>query len=217
MSFISAKDMNMLLIAMVVVLYAVAALNYKKQAQNWKTSERVYMNAQKRLQEEKALIAATQEWASEYEQMRNLMPIFPYDKKVDTHWLSIMGTTAKRNKMTLSRQQASKELEVGDVYELPIDCKDWEGSLESLVGFLHDLHKEGAMLDVRQLFIRPSNKPGILRGTFMLYCAYMRGDVTDNDEVEKPKAEVGAELTAENTENTENTVEVEKEKIASPN
>lgn len=32
------------------------------------------------------------------------------------------------------------------------------------------------MLDVRQLFIRPANRPGYLKGTFTLYCAYMRGD-----------------------------------------
>jgi len=176
MSAVSSREKNMMLIAMVAILYGVAALCYKKQAQNWKVAQRVYVTAQKKLQEENALIAAKDEWTAKYAQMRDLMPVFPYEKDVDTHWLNIMDSAATRNGLTIARRQTSKEVEVGDVYELPIDCKDWEGTLESLVKFLYDLHQEGAMLDVRQLYIRPSNKPGLLKGTFTLYCAYMRGE-----------------------------------------
>lgn len=166
----------MLLVAVTLVLYAFAALSAKKQIANWKVAQRVYATAQKKLQEENALIAARDEWTARYDKVRELMPIFPREKDVDTHWLNVMDSAATRNGLAIARRQTSKETQVGDVYELPIDCKDWEGSLESLVKFLYDLNKEGAMLDVRQLFARPSNKPGFLKGTFTLYCAYMRGD-----------------------------------------
>lgn len=177
MSAVSSREKNMLLITVVVVLYGAAGLSFKKQVANWKAEQKVYATAQKKLKEEKALIAARGEWAARYEEVRDLMPVFPYDKDVDTHWLNIMDSAATRNGLTISRRQTNKEAEVGDVYELPIDCKDWEGSLEALVKFLYDLNKEGAMLDMRQLYVRPSNKPGYLKGTFTLYCAYMRGDV----------------------------------------
>ena len=177
MSAVSFKEKNMLMITVVVVLYALAALCFKKQLANWKTEQKVYAAAQKKLQEENALIAAKDDWTKKYEQMRDLMPVFPRDKDVDTHWLNLMDSTATRNGFSISRRQTNKEAEVGDVFELPIDCKDWEGTLESLVQFLYDLNKEGAMLDVRQLFIRPAAKQGYLKGTFTLYCAYMRGDV----------------------------------------
>lgn len=176
MSAVSSRDKNMLVITVVVVLYAFAALSFKKQLANWKAAQRTYVTAQKKLQEESALIAARGEWSAKYEQMRDLMPVFPRDKDVDTHWLNIMDSAATRNGFGIARRQTIKEAEVGDVYELPIDCKDWEGTLESLVKFLYDLNSEGAMLDVRQLFVRPSSKPGYLKGTFTLYCAYMRGD-----------------------------------------
>ncbi len=189
MSAVSSREKNMLMIAVVAVLYAVGALCFKKQSANWKTEQRVCANAQKKLLEENALIAAKDEWAEKYEQMRNLMPVFPNDKDVDTHWLNIMDSAATRNGFTIARRQTSKEVEIGDVYELPIDCKDWEGTLESLVKFMYDLHKEGAMLDVRQLFIRPANKPGFLKGTFTLYCAYMRGKEA-KAEAGKPKTPV---------------------------
>ena len=188
MSTISPKEQNMLLVTVVIVLYAFAAFSVKKQLANWKASERVYVTAQKKLQEEKSLIAARDEWAARYDEVRELMPVFPREKDVDTHWLNVMDTAASTNGLTIARRQTNKEAEVGDVFELPIDCKDWEGSLESLVKFLYALNQEGAMLDVRQLYVRPSNKPGYLKGSFTLYCAYMRGKVEKLAAPAKPAA-----------------------------
>ena len=192
----------MLMITVVIVLYAFAALCFKKQLANWKAGQKTYAAARVKLGEENALIAAKGEWTAKYEQLRDLMPVFPYDKDVDTHWLNVMDSVATRYGFSISRRQTNKEVEVGDVYELPIDCKDWEGTLESLVQFLYDLNKEGAMLDVRQLYIRPSNKPGYLKGTFTLYCAYMRGKVekgpapaTKPSETEEPAAAVAVPAT----------------------
>jgi Tfp pilus assembly protein PilO len=191
MSTVTSREKTMLLVAVVAVLYAAAALSYKKQAANWKSSERLYRSAQKKVQEERALIAARDEWLARYEQMRGLMPVFPYDQDVDTHWLNIMDAAATRNGLTIARRQTGKEVEVGDVFELPIECKGWEGTLEALVKFLYDLQGEGAMLDVRQLFIQPvSGRPGYLRGTFTLTCAYMRGEESSKvQKVESPKVE----------------------------
>jgi len=177
MSTISSKEKNMLLIGAVVVLYGIAAVCYKTQMPNWKKEQKIYQSAEKKLQDERALIAARETWKDEYETVRELMPVFPYDKDVDTHWLRIIGAVASEKGLgTPQNFQPSKEAEVGDVYELPIDCKTWEGSLDSLVTFLYELGtQENAMMDVRKLFIQTvNNKPGTLRGSFTLYSAYMR-------------------------------------------
>jgi hypothetical protein len=177
MSAVSFREKNLLIIVAVLALYALAALSYKKQMENWRTARQIYENAQKKLQEEKDLIAVRNDWNKRYEQMQSLMPVFPEEKDVDTHWLNTMEALAEKNNLTISRRQAGEEVSTaGDVFELPIECKDWEGTLESLVKFLYDLHLEGAMLDVRNMFIRPSSKAGYLKGTFSLYCAYMRGE-----------------------------------------
>ena len=68
-----------------------------------------------------------------------------------------------------------------------VECKEWEGSLESLVKFLYAVHAEGAMLDVRKLFIRPGSSAAGkaatgLRGSFTLFCAYLRSDSNPNPE-----------------------------------
>ena len=189
MSTVTAKEKNMLMVIIVLVLYAVAALCFRKQQTKWKTHGNVLRNARKKYAQECALIDASNEWDDKYKTMCSLMPVFLYDKDVATHWLNTMDTVASEHKLVISRRQIGKEEEVGDVFELPVECKNWEGSLESLVGFLYGLHKEGAMLDVRQLFVKPSSNPGYLKGTFSLNCAYMRGDVVEEDSVFEPSAE----------------------------
>lgn len=176
MSSVSSREKNMLMVAGVLLLYAFGALIYKNKIEDWKIAKRGYQNAIKKYDEERALIQARNKWAERCENLSSLMPVFPYERNVDTYWLNTMDSVATKNNLTITRRQASKEELVGDVYELPVDCKDWEGTLESLVTFLYDLNKEGAMLDVRQIFIRPSPRAGFLKGSFTLYCAYMRGD-----------------------------------------
>lgn len=216
MSAITPKEKNMLMITAALALYAVAALMYRKQSQEWRTTSRTYAAARKKVEDEQTLIANTELWKTRYARMRELMPVFPYERAVDTHWLNIMDSAAQRNGLTISRRQAAKEVEVGDVYELPIECKDWEGTLESLVRFLYDLNKEGAMLDVRQLFVRPSNRPGFLKGTFTLYCAYMRSDdapATTPAAAEEPRtAEKDAGEAAGSAESAERATDGSEEK-----
>jgi Tfp pilus assembly protein PilO len=177
MSTLSFKEKNLLLILGVVLLYGVAALSYKPKMTSLNIAKRNYEREAKKLQEERALIAARNDWTQRYETMRSMMPPFPYERDVVTYWLSMMDAAASRQGLTISNRQANKEVEVGDVYELPIDCSSWEGTLEQLVKFLYDLDQKGAMLDMRQLTIRTSTKQGFLKGSFTLYCAYMRGDV----------------------------------------
>jgi hypothetical protein len=175
MSTVSSREKNMLLVTVVLVLYAAAALTFKKQVANWKAAERVYQTAKKKFHDEESLIAARAEWTAKYDKLCDLMPVFPQGKDIGTHWLNVMDQAAARNGFAISRLQQSEEAEVGDVYELPIVCSDWEAPLEGLVKFLYDLNQQGAMLDVRQLIVR-QGKPGYLKGSFALYCAYMRGD-----------------------------------------
>ena len=107
--------------------------------------------------------------------VRDLMKIFPADKQVDTYWLGVMDDAAAGNKLNILKRQVGGEQLVGDVYELAIDCKDWEGTLDALVHFLYSLESTGVMLDMRQMFIRPNPADHAhLKGSFVLYCAYMR-------------------------------------------
>ena len=105
------------------------------------------------------------------------MPIFEAGKNTDTTWLAKMDEIAAKNFIQISNRQAGTEVEAGEVLELPIEVKNWEGALESLVHFIYELENSGAgMFDVRAISFKPSGKKGYLKGSFTLTCAYMRGD-----------------------------------------
>ena len=60
---------------------------------NWKAAERIYRSAQKKSE-------GAHDWPRRWSavaQMRDLMPVFPYEQDVDTYWLNVMDAAASRN------------------------------------------------------------------------------------------------------------------------
>ena len=185
---ISKREKALLVGTIIFFLYAFLGLTLRKRITEFKDLRRDQQNRQKIYDQYLALIDQRETWHKTYREKSNLMPVFGMDRQVDTYWLGVLDRLATKNNLTIVRRQTGEEKQEGDVYELAIDCKEWEGSLESLVGFLYDVHSEGAMLDVRRLFIRPaSGKSGAgLRGNFTLYCAYMRGETETSETGEQP-------------------------------
>lgn len=129
---------------------------------------------------ERVLIELGPQWRARYDQVRDQMPVFEPGRQVDTFWLSRMDALADQFGVRIIRRQVGREELVGDVYEFSIECREWEGTLDAFVHFMHAMQTEGAMLDVRDLLIRPHpSVPGLLRGSFTLFCAYMRGTPVD--------------------------------------
>ena len=182
----SMKDKAVLAIGGMTLLYAAAGFLWFKaltdKGSDWNKSQRAYAESVKKYQRERALIAKRAFWEDSYEEEREKMPMFPEGEKVGEHWLERMDEIANQNNMAISTRAAGKEEEVGDVYELPVEVKSWEGALEPLVNFLYALeHAEEAMFDIKAIDIRPSSHKGYLRGQFTLTCAYMRGDVEEGN------------------------------------
>ena len=177
---VSEREKVLAIATVVVLLYAVLFMFYNKQ--KVKIAQlRAQRGEREALYEEyKGLIAQNQMWGEAYAKDAGLMPVFEPDRKVETYWLGVLDRLATTNGLSIIRRQVGEERQEGDVYEIAIECKEWEGSLESLVKFLYDVHAEGAMLDVRKLFIRPAASGGKatagLRGSFTLFCAYLRSD-----------------------------------------
>ncbi len=174
---ISEHEKRMLIITVVFMLFAVVAFKMRPQIDKYKAAKQEVISSQSILNEYKELISQKATWESVYDEKADLMPIFDAKQDQRTYWNRTLNDIAATNNITLIQLDIGEEKLVGDVYELPIECKQWEGELPALISFLHALHSEGAMLDVRKLTIRPgSNKSAHLRGTFTLYCAYMRSE-----------------------------------------
>ena len=172
---VTGREKAMAAITGMVILYGVLGLLAKGRIERWQSQRDEYRQTTQRIALERTLIAQRALWESRYAGMKDLMPVFPADQPVDTHWLAVMDKAATKNGLNIAKRQVGAEKLVGDVYEIAIECKEWDGTLDALVHFLYDLESAGVMLDVRQMFIRPSPADrSHLRGSFALFCAYMR-------------------------------------------
>ena len=176
MSALSKNDQKLLILFAITVALGSLGIWYPKAKKQWTAKHAEWQRQEMRLQRERAIIALRPEIEARYADLRDRMPIFPEGKSVDTYWLPIMDNTAAANNVNIAQRAIGGEENLGDVTELTLECRDWEGRLDSLVWFLYDLEtRKDAMMDVRALTIKPNaKKPGILQGSFTLNCAYMR-------------------------------------------
>ena len=179
---VSSHEKALAGIVVMAVLYAVLilVLGDRMTPAYWAQRNAARRALSDQRSEQRALISQKDEWNRQYSQLRGMMPVFDEGRRVDTYWLGVMDKVATRHGVSIVKRQIGDEQLTGDAYEMPISCKDWEASLDSLVRFLYDLHAEGAMLDIRQMYLKPvPSNPGSLRGDFTLYCAYLRGEGDD--------------------------------------
>lgn len=171
---ISAREATLGLLTVGTALFAATGMMAGGKIQEWKTTVNELENTRKTIESSRRLLGQKQKWAGQFNQLRGMLPRYPADKKnIDTEWLRKMDAIAARHGLRITRREVREEKKMGDVYELPIECRDWEGSLEAIKDFLVDLEAEGAMLDMRQLMIKPKSH-NVLRGRFSLFCAYTK-------------------------------------------
>lgn len=163
----------------VVVLYAIAVGFWFFSSESaWKKAAKQYDRACQTFEKEERLIAQRYKWNEAYEAEKAAMPLFAAGQATDTTWLRKVEEIARTNNVLITQSSYGKEIEAGDVLELPIEVRNLEASLESLVKFMHALENttEG-MFDIREISIQPNkSKKGYLKGSMSITCAYMRGE-----------------------------------------
>lgn len=170
------REKALMAVAGVVAMYAIAVVMWFVSTEAaWKKAAKNYAKAKDTYQKEVKLIGEKRKWSEAYEVEKAQMPTFEDGKATDTTWRRRLDEIAERNLVIISSAQTGQEVEAGDVLELPIDVRSWEGCLETLVRMMHELENTtNGMFDVTQLNFKPSSKKGYLRGSFILNCAYMR-------------------------------------------
>ena len=170
------KEKAMMAVVAVVVLYAVAVGVWFFSAESaWKRAAKAYSRECDRYEQEEKLISEKRKWNELNDREKAAMPTFEAGKATDTVWLRKVEDLARTNLVLITSIDSGKEVEAGDVLELPIEVKSWEGSLEALVKFMHALENStDGMFDVKEISLKPSQKKGYLRGSLSITCAYMR-------------------------------------------
>lgn len=169
---LAPRETLLALATLAVALFAITGLVAKPWIQRWTEIRDTRESLRKVMESDRELLARKDVLAKQYAEVKDMMPSFPAEKKMDVHWMEIMDGLAARNGVKIMKRQAGEEKKQGDVYELPVECKEWEGTLEGVIHFLFDMQNQGAMLDVRQVRMKPQGK--VFKGFFTLYCAYMR-------------------------------------------
>jgi len=157
----------------VVALFGVSAIVAKPTFDRWVEMRRDRATILQQIEKDKVMAGKRGEWSTRFDEISKVLPPFSADKKMDVHWGAIMDSQASKNGVVISKRRVGEEKKVGDLYEMSIDCQDCEGTLDAMMRFLFDLQQQGAMLDVRQLLLKPKSAT-VLRGRFTLYCAYTR-------------------------------------------
>lgn len=178
---VSPREIVLAVITVGVILVGSTYFAGRPQVDKWRELRELQADAREAIALDERLIAGSSNWEAELEKLREVLPVFPHDQEMGIHWMSRMDAMAAKRGVTISRRQAGEEDALGDVYEVPIEAKEWEGDLDSMVRFLFDLQSAGGMLDVRQLLVKPKGK-GVLRGRFTLYCAYIKNAPGTADE-----------------------------------
>ena len=166
-------------IVVMAVLYAAAVgVWFLTVRTSWKKAAQGYETACKAYAAEEALIDQGDMWAERYKTARDQMHMFTEaeSKHIDTTWIEIVSRLAEENFVRVTDMNANNKADVDDeVHILPITGIRFEASLEAVVRFMYalDTSTEG-VFNVRDLTLDPiNNKPGYLKGTCEISCAYM--------------------------------------------
>lgn len=170
---LSPRESILAVVMVMAILSGGTFIVLKPKVTEWKEFRRQRLVAVTAVAKERRLLASRGEWETRYAELKKMLPEFGPEKQMDVHWLTAIEAAAAKHGVVISKRQAGEEKKMGDVFELPVECKELEGSLTALVGFLFDLQNQGAMLDVRQILLRPKELD-VLRGRLTVYCAYTR-------------------------------------------
>ncbi len=170
------RDKRLLGIFVVVLLVGVLGMWFPKAKKAWTKQEIAVAKLEGQLKQERMVIQQRASVEEQYETLRAQIPVFPADKDVVTYWWSMVDNIATANGVNIATRSAGREMVNGEVIELTLECRDWSANLESLVNFLYDIEtRSQTMMDVRSITVTQDNKkPGLLKGTFTINCAYMR-------------------------------------------
>jgi len=170
---ISARESLLGLITVSVLLFAGTGILGRSKIEDLKGLRSEQVEVRSSIERNKKLVGQEEKWSERMDKFQNKMPRFPLNKRMDVYWSNEVEKKANAHGLKILRHEVGSEHQEGPIYELPIECRDWEGSLDALVHFLFDLQSKGAMLDVRYLRVKPKDKT-IRKGRFSIYCAYMR-------------------------------------------
>jgi hypothetical protein len=133
---------------------------------------------QREMQLNQKIIERQGSWTNRLAELQSQLPVYEPNISVDGIIQNHIGSIASKTGLNITDTRSDPEKQVGNLFELSIKC-DWQGRLEAVVHFLHQVNEQGLRYDIRDLSIRPDTKnPDILHGDMTIDCAFRRSGET---------------------------------------
>jgi hypothetical protein len=173
---LSKREMRLAMITLGVVLLGLTYLLVEHQQERLREVRREITAAQLESLRNQRELQRRPELLQKLERVRAQLPQHPEGRDVRAELSRQIQSLAAQSGLRLTGLTPEQEerLPEIDLYQLSIRCT-WTGTPEALVGFLVRLQALGAVMDVRELRVRASTRPGEpLTGTFTVDCAFSR-------------------------------------------
>lgn len=179
---ISQREMVLGVVTMAAVLIGFTWYLVDQRVEEWRGKATTIEKNEQQIRHYQAAIKMQENWLDELESLQSGLRIFPDDNRsVSPDLMKTIKAVSSKHGLDITRSQPYPEKPTGSLFEMGINCT-WQGSLESVVGFLSELQQQGVNYDVRQLNITPVGKnTGKLKGNMVIHCAYTRGDVVEEE------------------------------------
>ena len=169
------RETILLVVTALAALYGVSSLMAIQYIEKWQEMRATELQLSRLADAQDGLILEAERWTQEREALAGALPRFEAGRQADVYWLNVVENAATRHKLSLLSVEAGDPELQGGAYELPVECRSWEGTLDALVHFLFALQGDGAMIDTQYLRVKAKDK--LLRsGRFTLSCAYIQDE-----------------------------------------
>ena len=171
---LSSREIGLAWVTTVAILLGGTYWFAQPKMQEWKDAREARAALVWREKEANHLLSGEEAINERLAKIREQLPSHPQGKDVTAEILRMIERTAQQHSLTLLRREAERERNVGDLYEISINCS-WEGELDAIVHFLYALQSQGAILDTRQLSMSPIPGGSVrLKGNCTIDYAYTR-------------------------------------------
>ena len=179
MAKISLKEKAILTGVGIFILYALTVGFWFLQSGSRKAAKNVLKKEQETTKNEVDLISKSSYWEGEYQDEVARIPELEAGEEAETKWWRRVTEIASANNLKIQgkKTESSKpreDDESAESMERIVFDVDWEGTMETLVKFLHELRgSQKGLFDVQTLDFKPIAKnQGFLKGKMKIVCMY---------------------------------------------
>jgi hypothetical protein len=177
---ITQREMGLGVVTLAAVLIGITWYMVDHRIDEWKAKAGAIQKTEQQIRQYLRAIQMQDEWLDELNELQAGLRVFENNgRSVAPELMKIIKSISDKHGLDITRNQPYDEIPTGDLFEMGINCT-WQGSLESIVGFLTELQQQGVNYDVRQLNITPVGRnTGNLKGNMVIHCAYTRKEQTE--------------------------------------